>query len=516
MTYLTQSPAWLALQAHADALSRQKLSDLFADDPGRAQRFTLEFDEIYLDFSKQRINENTLSLLLALAQQADVTGWTRRMFAGEAINTSEDRAVLHVALRSDRGAFPEGRSVMREVRACRERMRVFVRDLRTGKVRGASGKPITDVVNIGIGGSDLGPRLLAEALPDPDASAPKVWFVTNIDPAELDQALAGLDPQSTLFIVASKTFTTLETLDNARRAREWLGGIAKMSAHFVALTANTAAASEFGVAGERVFPLWDWVGGRYSLWSAVGLSAAIALGFERFEALCEGARQMDAHFHTAPLESNLPVILALLSIWNINFLGASSHAILPYSYALRSFPSYLQQLEMESNGKRVDRDGREVDYATAPVIWGSSGTPSQHSFHQLLHQGTLEIPVDFIVPLHAAGDAASQSLLVSNAFAQSAALMAGSKPGTAAQAACPGNRPSSTLLMEEITPESTGQLIALYEHKVFVQGVLWNINSFDQWGVELGKVMARSMTGNALPSGVDASTAALLARARRG
>jgi len=515
VTTLTQTPAWLALAAHACEQAPRHLRELFASDSRRAQRFTLGFDEITLDYSKQRISETTMSLLQALARQADVSAWRQRMFAGDAINSSENRAALHVALRADQTEFPKGNSVMAEVRECRERVRAFVRLARSGGLRSASGEPITDIVNLGIGGSDQGPRLVAEALAPGDASGARLHFAANVDPADLDAVLAPLDPRSTLFIAASKTFATFETLHNARRASAWLGGAEKIAAHFAAVTANSAAAREFGVAAERIFPIWDWVGGRFSIWSAMGLAAALAVGEEPYESLLEGARQMDAHFHQAPLETNLPVILALLSVWNVNFRGASSHAILPYSHALRSFPAYLQQLEMESNGKRVDRQGREVDYATAPVIWGATGTPSQHSFHQLLHQGTPEVSVDFIVPLRAAGDAASHSLLVANALAQGAALLSGTAAHTAAHAASPGNRPSSTLLIERLTPEALGQLLALYEHKVFVQGVIWNINSFDQWGVELGKSIARSLAGGAAPEGLDASTAALLERARR-
>jgi glucose-6-phosphate isomerase len=511
---LTQSPAWSALAAHARELAPRHLRQLFADDPRRARDFTLEFDEIYLDYSKQRVTVQTMSLLQALARQADVRGWTQRMFAGERINNSQDRAALHVALRSDMGEFPAGASVMDEVRACKARVRAFVDQARSGKMPGAAGQAITDVVNMGIGGSDLGPRLVTQAL-GKRGTGLRVHFAANIDPAELDALLARLDRRSTLFIVASKTFTTVETLNNARRAKTWLGGESSSAAQFAAVTANSAAARAFGIESERIFPIWDWVGGRYSIWSAVGLSAALALGNDQYEEFQEGARQMDAHFHTAPLESNLPAILALLSVWNINFRGAACHAILPYSHSLRSFPAYLQQLEMESNGKRVDRQGNEIDYATAPVIWGAAGTPSQHSFHQLLHQGTPDVPVDFIVPLQAAGDAASQALLVSNALAQGAALLAGTAPGVAAHAASPGNRPSNTLLIERLTPEALGQLIALYEHKVFVQGIIWNINSFDQWGVELGKNIARSLEENQMPGNIDASTAALLARARR-
>ncbi len=515
MTSLTTTAAWRALAAHATQMQSRHLRELFAADPARAQRFTLEFDEIYLDYSKQRINAETMTLLLALAEQADINGWIRRMFAGDTINESEGRAVLHVALRADLDEFPRGRSVMAGVREARQKMREFVARVREGKLQGASGQVITDVVNIGIGGSDLGPRLLVQALASEPDKAPRVHFVSNVDPAELDAMLASLRPAQTLFVVASKTFTTVETLHNAQRARLWLGGSLAMKAHFAAVTENSAAAHKFGVDAELTFPLWDWVGGRFSIWSPVGLSAAIAMGNEHFDAFLEGARQMDAHFHTAEPGLNLPVVLALMSIWNSNFLGARSHAVLPYSHALRSLPAYLQQLEMESNGKQVDRDGQPLDYTTAPLLWGSSGTVSQHSYHQLLHQGTTTIPVDFIVPLHAPGEVKAQSMLVSNALAQGAALLSGTAPGTPPHRATPGNRPSNTLLIERLTPQALGQLIALYEHKVFIQGVIWNINSFDQWGVELGKTIARSLSNGGLPPDMDASTAALLARARR-
>lgn len=515
MSTLSQSPAWLALEAHAREIRNGHLLELFAQDPARASRFTVEFDEILLDYSKQRITTQTMSLLLDLARQADVEGWRHRMFAGEPINASENRAALHVALRADQVAFPEGKSVMSQVRECRQRMHAFVRAARAGELRGAGKKTITDIVNLGIGGSDLGQRLIADALADRGHSGLRVHFVANIDPAELDDVLSGLQPDSTLFIIASKSFTTLEPLHNARRAQIWLGPNRTARAHFVAVTANTDAAEQFGVDPERIFPAWDWVGGRFSICSAMGLSAAIAIGEDAFEALLEGARQMDAHFHTTPLDANLPVLMALLSVWNINFRGLSTQAVLPYRHALRRLPAYLQQLEMESNGKHVDRDAHEVDYATAPIVWGGEGTPSQHSFHQLLHQGTPEVPVDFIVPLGRSSEPAGRDLLVANALAQGAALLAGTPAGTAPQAASPGNRASSTLLINRLTPEAMGQLIALYEHKVFVQGVIWNINSFDQWGVELGKTLARAIEDGAAPAALDASTVALLKRARR-
>jgi glucose-6-phosphate isomerase len=515
MSTLTQSAPWKALAAHARA--RPDLLRLFADEPGRENRLSISFGALFLDYSKQLVSGETLELLLGLARQTYVTGWRDLMFSGEAINATEKRAVLHPALRSDADEFPPGKSVMHEVRETRSRMREFVDAMRSGKLTGATGKRITDVVNLGIGGSDLGPRMVVEAL-RALVGTPRAHFVANVDPAELAAVLAPLDPETTFFIIASKTFTTSETLDNARRAEEWLrariSGESSMSRHFAAVTANVAGAKARGIPEAGIFPFWDWVGGRYSVWSAVGLSAALAVGFEAFEELLEGGREMDQHFRTAPIDSNMPVILGLLGVWNVNFLGARSHAILPYSDELKQFPAYLQQLEMESNGKRVDRDEKEVDYDTAPVIWGSTGTVSQHSFHQLLHMGTPFVPVDFIVPVHGRGDPASHAMLVENALAQASALMLGTEPGLPPHAVCPGNRPSSTILMDSVSPRALGQLIALYEHKVFVQGIVWNINSFDQWGVELGKKIAKSL-GDPAARPTDPSTAALLERVRR-
>jgi glucose-6-phosphate isomerase len=526
MTALTQSAAWRALAAHRDGEPPAALRELFAADAERPRRFSLEFGEILLDFSKHLADAETMRLLVALAEQAQVPAWIRRMYAGDAINSTEGRAALHVALRSDRAVFPEGRDVMPLVRAARERMRRFVDEAQRGSLVGATGRRITDVVNIGIGGSDLGPRMATRALRRfRAAGSPRLHFVANIDPADLDAALEGLPPATTFFIVASKTFTTAETLDNAGRARRWLeaglqandfagGGLAR---HFAAVTANDAGAREFGIAPERIFPMWDWVGGRYSLWSAVGLPIALAVGMDGFEELLEGARAMDAHFHTAPLERNMPVLLALLEVWYVDFLGAGSRAVLPYGEDLRDFPAYLQQLEMESNGKRVDRSGNAVDYATAPVVWGASGTPSQHSFHQLLHQGTALVPVEFIVVADGGGSQA-HAALVANALAQSAALMEGDSAQDDPHRVLPGNRPSSVLLLKRYSPQALGQLIALYEHKVFVEGIIWNINSFDQWGVEMGKRLARTLLPRLLEggdaAGLDGSTRALLARLR--
>ena len=522
MSKLTQSPVWRALDAERRRIGELTLRDLFAADAGRARTFSLEASDVFLDYSKRRIDARTLRLLVDLAVQAQVPAWIARMFAGEPINATEGRAALHVALRSDRRIFPEGRDVMPEVRAVREQMRRFVESARSGTLLGATGSPIADIVNIGIGGSDLGPRMLVRALRRFGRKTPRVHFVANIDPADLDAALAELSQATTLFIVASKTFTTAETLDNAARARRWLaaalGESADLSRHFAAVTANARGAAALGVPADRIFPLWDWVGGRYSVWSAVGLPVALAAGMDAFDAFLDGARAMDEHFRAALPDRNMPVILALLEIWSVNFFGARSRAVIPYCEDLRDLPAYLQQLEMESNGKRVDRDGNEVDYDTAPVVWGTAGTPSQHSFHQLLHQGTPIVPVDFIVHREDSGAPPERWSLAANALAQSAALAFGNPSPGAPHKALPGNRPSSILLLKRYDPRALGQLLALYEHKVFVEGVIWNVNSFDQWGVEHGKELARTLLprliGSADLGGLDSSTRALLARLR--
>jgi glucose-6-phosphate isomerase len=520
---LTHSPEWKALAAHRKKIAAANLAELFAADASRAGRFSIEAGELMLDYSKHRVDAEAMRLLTGLASQAQLPGWIARMFGGDPINSTEARAVLHVALRSGDTAFPEGRDVMPAVRGTRERMRRFVDEAHSGALKGADGRAITDIVNIGIGGSDLGPRMLVRAMRKFRKPGLKVHFVTNIDPADLDAALAGLTPGTTFFIVASKTFTTAETLANAARARAWLEAAFEkstaLSRHFAAVTANAAGAEALGVPPERVLPMWDWVGGRYSVWSAVGLPVALAVGMDAFEELLEGARAMDAHFRNEPLERNMPVVLALLEIWYVNFFGAGSRAVIPYSEDLRDLPAYLQQLEMESNGKRVDRNGNEVDYATAPVVWGASGTPSQHSFHQLLHQGTHLIPVDFIVVGRNGEQSAGQSALVANALAQSAALAFGNPTPGAPHKALPGNRPSSTLLLERLAPRALGALIALYEHKVFVEGIIWNLNSFDQWGVEHGKNLVRTLLPKLIEggdtAGLDASTRGLLARLRK-
>jgi glucose-6-phosphate isomerase len=499
---LVRSAAWQALAAHQKKSSATTIADLFAADPARAARFSLEAGGLFLDYSKHRVDAETMGLLVELAAQAQVTKWIERMFAGDPLNNTEGRAALHVALRA--------REAPSEVRQARERMRRFV-----GEVHGDA--RISDVVNIGIGGSDLGPRMLTRALRRLHKSRPRLHFVANIDPTDLDAALAGLDPHTTLFVIASKTFTTAETLANASRARAWLesglGSSADCSRHLAAATANVAAAAALGVPPERVFPMWDWVGGRYSVWSAVGLPLALAIGMDAFEELLAGAAALDAHFRSQPLERNLPVVLALLEIWCVNFLGAQTRAVIPYSEDLRELPAYLQQLEMESNGKRVDRDGNEVDYATAPIVWGASGTPSQHSFHQLLHQGTRVVPVDFVLAREPQ-PSPEQTMLAANALAQAAALAFGHATPGAPHKALPGNRPSSVLLLERLGPRALGELIAAHEHKVFVEGVVWNLDSFDQWGVEHGKVLARRLADGGDAAGLDASTRALLARLR--
>jgi glucose-6-phosphate isomerase len=516
MTSLDATPVWNQLRAHAATLSSAHLRDLFAADSGRAMRLATEAAGIYADYSKHRVTTETLRLLLTLARERDVERWRDRMFAGDRINTTEDRAAWHVALRS---ASPPP-----EVRDTQARTRAIVERAYRGELRGAGGAPLRTIVNLGIGGSDLGPRMATRALRSFNTGQFETRFVANVDPADLDAAVAGLDPRTTWFIVTSKTFTTLETLDNARRARAWLartlGNAPDLMANFVAVTANPDAARGYGISADRVLPMADWVGGRYSLWSAVGLPIALAIGKDGFDALLGGARAMDDHFRTAPLESNLPVLLALLGIWYIDFHGAQTHGVLPYAEDLRDLPAYLQQLDMESNGKRVDRDGRSVACPTAPVVWGMAGTNGQHAFHQLLHQGTVLVPADFIVVAQQAPDADQEAHrhLVANALAQSAALAFGKDEPAAPHRHYPGNQPSTTILLPRLDPRSLGALLALYEHKVFVQGVIWGVNSFDQWGVELGKIMTRSLgpalEGKASTDGLDASTATLLARIR--
>ena len=515
MSELIASPAWQALATHQKTVAPLHMRDLFAADPRRFEKFSLIVNGILLDYSKNRITEETMQLLFMLAHQADVRGWTEKMFSGEKINCTEHRAVLHTALRnrSDRPVLVDSTDVMPAVRHELAHMREFSEAVRSGTWRGYTGKTITDVVNIGIGGSDLGPAMVTAALA-PYCNVPRVHFVSNIDGAHLSATLENLSPQTTLFVIASKTFTTQETLTNAQSARTWFMAAAKERAHiakhFVALSTNTEEVEAFGIATANMFEFWDWVGGRYSLWSSIGLSIALAIGMDNFEELLEGAYEMDEHFRLAPLESNMPVILALLGIWYNNFFDSRSHAILPYAQDLCRFAAYFQQGDMESNGKSVDRDGNHVDYATGPVIWGAPGTNGQHAFYQLIHQGTQMIPADFLAAVETHYPLGNhQSILLSNFFAQTEALMKGkiadearielANAGLSGNALefllphklFPGNRPTNSILFQKLTPRTLGSLIALYEHKIFVQGIIWNINSFDQWGVELGKQLAK-------------------------
>ena len=539
MSRLTASPAWQALAAHRGEMGECHMRELFAADPQRFQKFSLRLDDLLLDYSKNRVNDRTMALLLELAREADLPGWIEKMFRGEKINFTENRAVLHVALRnrSNEPIRVDGEDVMPKVNAVLEKMARFSAAVREGHWRGHTGKAITDIVNIGIGGSDLGPVMVTEALRPYWRAGLRPHFVSNIDGTHIMEVLRGLDPESTLFIVASKTFTTQETLTNAHTARAWLlealGDEAAVAHHFVALSTNADAVRAFGIDPENMFEFWDWVGGRYSLWSAIGLSIAITIGMARFEELLAGAHDMDRHFRSAPLAENMPVILGLLGIWYNNFFAAQTHAILPYDQYLHRFPAYFQQGDMESNGKRVDRDGRVVDYSTGPVIWGEPGTNGQHAFYQLIHQGTKLVPADFLAPLESHNPVGCHhEILLSNFFAQTEALMrgktedearaelqAGGLSGEALERLLPhkvfpGNRPTNSILFRKLTPHTLGRLIALYEHKIFTQGVIWRINSFDQWGVELGKQLAQAilpeLRGAAPVTGHDSSTNGLI------
>jgi glucose-6-phosphate isomerase len=531
MTPLTQTPQWQALAAHRDVLAGQHLNGLFAADPQRFARLSLHCGDLLADFSKQRLITETLTLLVKLAEARDLAGFIRRMTAGEAINTTENRAALHIALRAERPYRVGDNDVLPEILHTRARMRDLSEAVRSGDWRGHSGKSINAVVNLGIGGSDLGPRMAVQALGEYAAPNLSVRFVANIDPAEFADTVRDLDPARTLFIVSSKTFTTQETLANARAAKTWLGN-ADPSRHFLVVSNNLAAAQAFGIPPANCLAMADWVGGRFSMWSAIGLPLACAIGMDAFEDLLAGAREMDEHFLSAPFAENLPVVMALVGLWNIDFLGAESLAVIPYAHRLGLLPAYLQQLEMESNGKRVTLDNADVGCATAPILWGMAGSVGQHAFHQLFYQGTRLTPIDFIVPVGNAGP--EQEALVANALAQSAAVMkgktleeakgqliaAGKAQAEAARLAphlaCPGNQPSTTLLMPKLTPRTLGSLIALYEHKVAVQGCLWGVNSFDQWGVEHGKQMAREILPKMLAGegDFDASTDGLLAAIR--
>ena len=543
MTNLTDTAAWRALDAHYPRAAALHMRDLFARDPERFQRFSLRACGILLDYSKNRVTAETMRLLRSLARERGVMGRARAMFAGARINETEDRAVLHALLRDTRESpvCDVGDSMRAGVENALDSMERFSEAVRSGDWRGHTSERITDAVNIGIGGSDLGPRMVCRALA-PYADGPRAHFVSNVDGAHLTSTLEGLDPASTLFVVASKTFTTVETMTNARAARRWLvdalGDDAAVARHFVAASTNRAAVAQFGIAPENMFEFQDWVGGRYSLWSAIGLPIAIATGMKRFRELLAGAHAMDLHFRDAPLDGNMPVTLALLGTWYVNFFGAETHAVLAYDQRLDRFAAHLQQLDMESNGKSVTREATTADYATGPIVWGEPGTNGQHAFFQLLHQGTRLVPADFIVAArcdHALAD--QHRLLVANCFAQSEALMLGKSArevraeleasdvsARRAETLVPhkvfeGNRPSSTLLLDRLDALTLGALIALYEHKVFVQGAIWRVNSFDQWGVELGKALATDIARELLDPGEarphDASTEGLIAEYRR-
>ncbi|HXZ48737.1 MAG TPA: glucose-6-phosphate isomerase [Usitatibacter sp.] len=498
MTSFTSSPAWRALLAHRDALAARRVDDLWRDDPGRGAAFTVGCAGIAVDLSKQRLTRETVELLVALARERGVAAAVERLFGGERVNASEDRPALHMALRGDEHIAVDGADVLPEVQRHRERMRVFSQAVREGQWKGATGARFTHVLALGIGGSSLGPRLAIEAL-RADADGPAVRFVANVDPAELDDAVRGLDPASTLVVVASKTFATQETLANAAAARAWLQaalGPAALERHVIAATAHERSAVEWGLPECNVFPFADWVGGRYSVWSSVGLPVAIAVGMPAFERMLAGAHAADLEFRSTPFEHNVPVLLGLVGLWNRDALGMPTHAVLPYASRLEALPAYLQQLEMESNGKRVAQDGTSVDFQTCPVIWGGTGTPGQHAFHQWLHQATESASCDFIVVARPmGGDRAHHEILLANACAQSEALMTGVARAESWRA-CPGDRVSTTFVLPALDAYHLGALVAIYEHKVFVEATVWGTNPFDQWGVELGK----SIAGRVLPA----------------
>jgi glucose-6-phosphate isomerase len=543
MAALTTLPVWQKLCEHEKIIATTHMRDFFANDPKRFDKYSLKFADILFDFSKHRMNDETLPLLLQLAREAKIENWRDKMFSGEKINITENRAVLHTALRnrSNTPVYVEGKDVMPDVNAVLTQMRLFSNRVRNGDWKGYSGKRITDIINIGIGGSDLGPVMVCNALKPYASPDLNIHFVSNIDGAHLMVALEKCNAETTLFIVASKTFTTQETMTNALSARTWFLESAKESAHvakhFVALSTNAKAVTEFGIDTANMFAFWDWVGGRYSLWSAIGLSIALYVGMDNFEALLAGGHEMDNHFKTAPLEKNIPVIMALIGIWYNNFFHVDTNAILPYDQGMARFPAYMQQADMESNGKFICRDSKRIQYKTGPVIWGEAGTNGQHAFYQLIHQGTQIIPADFLIPVHshyAIGKHgyAHHKILLANFLAQTQALMLGKtkeqaraeleQQGMSSEAlekllphkVFEGNRPTTSILFDKLTPNTLGKLIALYEHKIFVQGMIWDINSFDQWGVEYGKQIAQQilpqLTSDEVVSNYDSSTNGLI------
>lgn len=515
---LTTSPAWTALQHHFQSVRDVHMRDLFNQDAERFEKFSIEHNGLLLDYSKNRITEETMSLLTDLAAQADIAGWAQRMFSGDKINTTEQRAVLHTALRGvgDKPIIVDGKDVLPRIRSVLEKMERFSRSVHNGEWLGFSDKAISDVVNIGIGGSDLGPGLITDALQPFRQNGLNVHFVSNVEGSDIAETLENLNPETTLFLIASKGFDTWETLTNAHTAKEWIiyaaGDEAAVANHFVAISANKEAVQAFGIDPANMFEFWDWVGGRYSVWCSISLAAILYFGMDTFKDMLAGAYEMDQHFLSAPATKNIPVILALLGIWYNNFFGASTCAILPYEQHLKKLPAYLQQLDMESNGKRVDRDGKVVNYAVGPIIWGQLGGKGQHAFFQLLHQGARLVPADFLVPIESYHPLTKHhQIMVANCFAQTEALMRGKTVEEAEEnmkasgadeetinrllpfKTFPGNSPSNTFVYQKLTPRMLGTIMAMYEHKIFAQGIIWNVNSFDQMGVELGKELARNI-----------------------
>lgn len=504
MYQLSSSVTWKKLEKLAEQTGNDSIAEYFSKDPERFNKMSLRLGELFLDYSKNKITDDALKALITLADHSPLHQRRAQMFSGDIINVTEKRPVLHTALRNrgDEPVIVNGEDVMPDIRASLKKLKTFSEKVRSGEWKGFSGKRIRNIVNIGIGGSDLGPNMVCRGLLNFKHPELSFHFISNVDGQHIKKTLAGLDPETTLFIVSTKTFSTQETLLNANTARRWFidntAPRTDIGQHFVALSTNQAAAMEFGIRRENIFEFWAWVGGRYSLWSSIGLAIALSIGYDRFIELLEGAYEMDRHFAEAPLNQNMPVLLALIGIWNINFQGAETQAIIPYDQALHQFPAFLQQLDMESNGKSVDMEGHPVDYATGPIVWGQTGSNGQHAFFQLLHQGTRFVPIDFIASLEPDEETEEHHFaLLTNMLAQANAFMNGDQQeGILDYQTCPGNRPSNTLLLDRLTPHNLGALIALYEHKVFVQGTIWNINSFDQWGVQLGKRLATEISRN--------------------
>ncbi|MEH6446208.1 MAG: glucose-6-phosphate isomerase [Oceanospirillaceae bacterium] len=528
MYNLKKSVTWKKLQLLAQSAADDKMSDAFAANPNRFTQMSLRLNGLFLDYSKNRLSPEIMSSLLQLAEHSPLRQRRAQMFSGDIVNVTEKRPVLHTALRnrSDDPLEVNGKDVMPEIRASLKKLQAFSEQVRSGQWLGYTGKPIANIVNIGIGGSDLGPNMVCRALLQQSDTKLRIHFVSNVDGMHINKVLKSLDPQTTMFIVSTKTFSTQETLLNAKSAKNWFlqqASETDVAKHFIAVSTNQAAAMAFGIKQENIFEFWAWVGGRYSLWSSIGLPIALSIGYDGFIELLEGAYDMDQHFLNAPLEQNMPVIMALIGIWYINFHGAETQAIIPYDQALHQLPAFLQQLDMESNGKSVDVDGMPIDYATGPIVWGQTGSNGQHAFFQLLHQGTRFVPIDFIASLQTEEKTEGHHFaLLTNMLAQANAFMNGESNGESSNeqqsyTSCPGNRPSNVLLLDELNPRNLGALIALYEHKVFVQGAIWNINSFDQWGVQLGKKLATEISGdiNLKSANYDASTQGLMNLVRK-